>query len=98
MDPRAEMGPSVGWNSLLIGLFWLELCSNGFRRGLIRLWPAGLNWHFKAETDLNFLISSAYLHFCSVSLSFFRFCYIFMLISATFKATGFITQLKFSIH
>ena len=71
MDPRAEMGPSVGWNSLLIGLFWLELCSNGFRRGLIRLWPAGLNWDFRAEKDLNFLIFSAYLHFCSFSRCLF---------------------------
>ena len=50
--PRAEMGPTVGWNSLLIELFWPKLCSNGSRKGWIRLWPAGLNWHFGAETDL----------------------------------------------
>ena len=30
---RAEMGPSVGWNSLLIELFWPKLCSNGSRKG-----------------------------------------------------------------
>ena len=42
--PRAEMGPTVGWNSLLIELFWPKLCSNGSRKGWIRLWPAGLNW------------------------------------------------------
>ena len=49
---RAEMGPTVGWNSLLIELFWLKLCSNGSRKGWIRLCPAELNWHFGAETDL----------------------------------------------
>ena len=52
LDPRDEMGTSVGWNSLLIELFWPKLCSNGSRRGWIRLWPAGLNLHFGAETDL----------------------------------------------
>ena len=53
------MGPTVGWNSLLIELFWPKLCSNGCRKGWIRLWPAGLNWHFRAETDLfNFQCSS----------------------------------------
>ena len=41
--PRAEMEPTVGWNSLLIELFWPKLCSNGSRKGWIRLWPAGLN-------------------------------------------------------
>ena len=46
------MGPGVGYNSPMIGLFWLKLCSNGSRKGLIRLWPAGLNQHFGAETDL----------------------------------------------
>ena len=52
--PRAEMGPTVGWNSLLIELFWPKLCSKGSRKGWIRLWPTGLNWHFhfRAETDL----------------------------------------------
>ena len=50
--PRAEMGPTVGWNSLLIELFWPKLCSNGSRKGWIRLWPAGLNWHFGAKIDL----------------------------------------------
>ena len=33
VDPRAEMGPSVGWNSLLMGLFSLKLCSNGSKKG-----------------------------------------------------------------
>ena len=46
------MGPTVGWNSLLIELFRPKLCSNGSKKGWIRLWPAGLNWHFGAETDL----------------------------------------------
>ena len=46
------MGPTVGWNSLLIELFWPKLCSNGSKKGWIRLWSAGLNWHFGAETDL----------------------------------------------
>ena len=46
------MGPTVGWNSLLIELFWPKLCSNGSKKGWIRLWPAGLNWPFGAETDL----------------------------------------------
>ena len=31
--PKAEMSPSVGWNSLLIELFWPKLCSNGSRKG-----------------------------------------------------------------
>ena len=44
LDPRAEMNPSLGWNRLLMG--------HGSWRGWIRLWPAGLNWHFGAETDL----------------------------------------------
>ena len=44
LNPRAEMNPSLGWNRLLMG--------RGSRRGWIRLWPAGLNWHFGAETDL----------------------------------------------
>ena len=52
LERRAEMNPSQGWNRLLMGQFWLKLCSNGSRRGWIRLWPAGLNWHFGAETDL----------------------------------------------
>ena len=52
LDPRAEMNPSLGWNRLLMGLFWLKLCSNGSKRGWTRVWPAGLNWHFGAETDL----------------------------------------------
>ena len=46
------MGPTVGWNSLLIELFWPKLCSNGSRKGWIRLWSAWLNWHFGTETDL----------------------------------------------
>ena len=37
LDSRAEMGPSVSWNNLLIELFWPKLCSNGFKRGWIRL-------------------------------------------------------------
>ena len=43
--PKAEMGPTVDWNSFLIELVWPKLCSNGSRKGWIRLWPAGLNWH-----------------------------------------------------
>ena len=39
-------------NSLLTELFWPRLCFNGSSRGWIRLWPAGLNWHLRAETDL----------------------------------------------
>ena len=31
---------------------WFKLCSNGSRRGWIGLWPAGLNWHFGAETEI----------------------------------------------
>ena len=34
-----------GWNRHLMGLFWLKFCSNGSRRGWIRLW----DWHFGAE-------------------------------------------------
>ena len=52
LHPGAEMGPIVGWNRLLMGLLWLKLCANGSKRGWIRLRPAGLNWHFGAETDL----------------------------------------------
>ena len=55
LDSRVEMGPSIGWNSLLMGLFWfwLKLCSNGCRRSWIALLLAGLNWYFRAETDLS---------------------------------------------
>ena len=56
-DPRAEMsemGTSVGWRTLLIELFWPKLGSNGSRRGWIGHWPAGLNWHFGAETEWSF--------------------------------------------
>ena len=56
------MCPPVGWNSLLIELFWPKLCSNGSRKGWIRLWPAGLNWHFGAETDLFNFHSSSQFH------------------------------------
>ena len=48
----AEMGHSVGWNSLLIELFWPKLCSNGSRKGWIRLWASELNRHFRTEADL----------------------------------------------
>ena len=59
----AEMDPSVGWNSLLIELFLPKLCSNGSRKGGIRLWPAELNRHFGAETDLfNFQCVLAKFH------------------------------------
>ena len=44
-------GPK-GWNSLLIELFRPQLCSNGSRRGWIRLLPAVLNWNFGGATDL----------------------------------------------
>ena len=56
------MCPPVGWNSLLIELFWPNLCSNGSRKGWIRLWPVGLNWHFGAETDLFNFHSSSQFH------------------------------------
>ena len=46
------MGPSVGWNSLLIELFWPKLCSHGSRKGWIRLWASELNRHFRTEADL----------------------------------------------
>ena len=35
--PSAEMVPTVGWNSLLIELFWPKLCSDGSRKGWISL-------------------------------------------------------------
>ena len=50
------MGSTVGWNSLLIKLFWPKLCSNGSRKGWIGLWPTGLNWHL--ELKQMFLIVS----------------------------------------
>ena len=42
------MDPSVGWNSLLMGLSWLKLCSNGSRLEGLNQKPAGLNWYFGA--------------------------------------------------
>ena len=39
LDPKAEMGPSVGWNSLLIELFGLKLYSKGSRRDCIKSKP-----------------------------------------------------------
>ena len=35
--PSAEIVPTVGWNSLLIELFWPKFCSNGSRKGWISL-------------------------------------------------------------
>ena len=57
LDPRAEMGPSIDsmdWHSHLIELFWLKLCIALGVAGQPEsdFWPAGLNWHFAAETDL----------------------------------------------
>ena len=70
-NPRAEMsemGPSVGWRTLLIVVFWPKLCSNGSRRGWIGHWPAGLNWHFGAETDLfNFQCTQIVTHHRGIS-------------------------------
>ena len=37
LHPRVEIGPSVGLNRPLMGLFWLKLWSNGSRRGWNRL-------------------------------------------------------------
>ena len=50
LDPRVEMCPSVGWKSLLMGLFWLKLCSNGSKK-------EGLNQTLgcRAELALPFL-------------------------------------------
>ena len=50
------MGPTVGWNSLLIKLFWPKLCSNGSRKGWIGLWPTG--WIDTLELKQIFLIFS----------------------------------------
>ena len=41
-----------------MGLFWLQLCSNGSRRGWIRLWPARLNWHFRGLIQIFSLFSA----------------------------------------
>ena len=49
MVARAEMGPSVGWNSLLIELFWPKLCSNGSRKDFSCRVRIDI---FGAETDL----------------------------------------------
>ena len=58
LDPRAEMGPKVGWNSLLIGLFWPKLCSDGSRTGLFLTCMAELAlW---AETDLFYFQCTLY--------------------------------------
>ena len=42
--PKGWNKSQPGWNRLLMG--------HGSWRGWIRLWPAGLNWHFGAKTDL----------------------------------------------
>ena len=47
------LGVAVKWRQRANSL----LCSNGSRRALIRLWPAGLNWHFRLKQI--FLIFSA---------------------------------------
>jgi len=36
------MGPTVGWNSLLIELFWPRLCSNGSERAELDFGLEGL--------------------------------------------------------
>ena len=45
LSPRPALFWPRDWNRL-------RLRSNGSRKGWIRHWPAGLNWHFGAETDL----------------------------------------------
>ena len=57
------MGPTVGWNNLLIVLFWpinyAQMAPGRAESAFGLLDPAGLNWHFGAETDLfNFQCSS----------------------------------------
>ena len=46
LDLRPVMGRGVGWNSLLIELFWPKLCSNGSKRGNqtleLTLWATGI--------------------------------------------------------
>ena len=69
LDPRGEMGPSMGWNSLLMGLFWSNLCSND--SGALNQTLA-----FRAELALRglkqiFLIFSAQATcFCKLQLHF----------------------------
>ena len=52
LNQRGALNRSLGWNSLLMELFWPQLCSNGSERGWIRLLPAVLNWNFGAATDV----------------------------------------------
>ena len=69
-----KMDPSVGWNSLLIEPFWFKTCSSDSRRGWSRLWPAGLNWHFGAETDQVLLFSDTWTNILLACISFRAFC------------------------
>ena len=69
-----KMDPSVGWNSLLIEPFWFKTCSSDSKRGWIRLKPAGLNWHFGAETDLVLLFSDTWTNIPLACISFRAFC------------------------
>ena len=55
--PKGWNESQPGWNRLLMGhgswRGWIRLLmGHGSWRGWIRLWPARLNWHFGAKTDL----------------------------------------------
>ena len=56
------LGVVVKWRHCANGL----LCSNSSGRAWIRLWPAGLNWHFRLKQI--FLIFSALFASCSNEL------------------------------
>lgn len=66
LDPQAEVSSMVGWNRLLIGLFWLEFCSFGMKSWIGALgrnqifliysvsFEVAMMW-FKAEKQLMYL-------------------------------------------
>ena len=68
MDRRA--GPQRGPDGLLIGLFWLKLCSNGSRRGWISLGSLWLKQIFLVFSVLRFYGSNT--HVQTVEIRFKR--------------------------
>ena len=66
------MGPTVGWNSLLIELFWLRLCSNGSGRAESDFGLKG--WIDTLRLKEIFLIFSVVLSCPSTSWGIYKSC------------------------
>ena len=74
------MGPSVGWNSLLMGLFWLKLCSLQMaRRG--PEWDFGLQGWIGTLRLKQMLFISMYVWVLYLLIMFWAFFFFFVSLS-----------------